>query len=422
MKKLFNFVFWPALAGLVLALVLLQVPHLIRLLPALAAYFPQPLLVEAPAESSMLSFRSAIKKALPAVVSINNLQLVSRQGLEVLTYRNNPIAQRIKSFEDQNNTLGSGVIISPDGYIITSYHVMFNPALEIINPEQDITITLNDKRNIEAELISLDAKNDLALLKVDAANLTHLQLANSSYLQVGDIVLAIGNPRNVGQSASFGIISALWQRDDSYLIQTDAAVNPGNSGGALIDINGNLIGVNSTIVSESGGSEGISFAVPASKALNLLAQYLTEQKLDTGNSGYLGVSASGLPLDKGRELLGKDIQGFVVNSVAQNSAADLAGIRMNDVITAVNNVQLKMISNTDEAEAWKTIANVSARKPGELIMLQVYRNGEFIKVPTILGIGEPKVFPPDELEIEGELGVAPVATAQDSLPAVNDIQ
>lgn len=422
MKKLFNFVFWPALAGMVLALVLLQAPNLIRLLPALAAYFPQPVQIEAPAGSSMLSFRTAIKKALPAVVSINNLQLVNRQVQMVLKYRNAPIAQRTQNFEDQNNTLGSGVIISPDGYIVTSYHVMFNPALEIINPEQDITITLNDRRNLEARLISLDAKNDLALLKVDAANLTHLQLANSSYLEVGDIVLAIGNPRNVGQSASQGIISALWQRDDSYVIQTDAAINPGNSGGALIDINGNLIGVNSTIVSESGGSEGISFAVPATKALNLLAQYLTEQKLNVGKSGYLGVSASGLPLDKGLELFDKEIQGFVVNSVAQNSAADLAGIRMNDVITAVNNVPLKMINNRDEAEAWKTIANVSARKPGELIMLQVYRNGEFIKVPTILGIGEPKVLPPDELEIETEPGVAPVATAQDSMPAVNNIQ
>lgn len=391
MKQLFTFVFWPAVAGLVFAFVLLQAPRLGTFIPALVPAQPETLPSQANADFSSLSFNSAVKKASPAVVSINNLQQVNRRIRIQLT----PNITGLRNLPDQNNTLGSGVILSPEGYIVTSYHVMFNPDLEIIRPEQDITVTLNDGRNIEASLVYLDAKTDLALLKIAADNLTHLQVPENKQPQTGDIVLAIGNPRNIGQSASLGIISALWRRDDSYVIQTDAAINPGNSGGALIDISGNFIGINSTIVSESGGSEGISFAVPASKAMDLLKQYrdLAARSMEPG---YLGVNADGISLEQGLQEYGKNIQGFLVKSVSGNSAADMAGVQPGDVITAVNDQKLEIQETTDKEAAYKTISVISGQTPGTLIMLEIFREGRSTRIPVILGYGKPTVIDPRE--------------------------
>jgi serine protease DegS len=391
MKQFFTFVFWPAMAGLAFAIALLITPHLARFVPGLAPFLDrQP--VPSSQESSQLSFSSAIRKAIPAVVSINNLQLVNRRFRIRLT----PNITGIGNLFDENTTLGSGVIISPEGHIVTSYHVMFNPDLEIIRPEQDISVTLNDGRSVAARLIYLDAKNDLALLKIDAEHVTHLPMPENNRLEYGDIVLAIGNPRNIGQSVSFGIISALWKRGDSYVIQTDAAINPGNSGGALVDINGNFIGINSTIVSESGGSEGISFAVPAAKAMDLMRQYLDlESKKDT-EPGYLGVNAASISLEQGQREYGFGIQGFLVNSVAPGSAADMAGLRAGDIITAVNDQNLQVQDTIDKAEAYKTISVISALKPGTLIMIEVFREDKGMRIPVILGYGSPLVTDPSE--------------------------
>jgi len=391
MKQFFTFVFWPALAGLAFAMALLFTPRLANFVPGLAPYIDrQP--VTASQDFSRLSFNSAIRKAIPAVVSINNLQLVNRR----FRIRLSPNITGIGNLSDENTTLGSGVIISPEGHIVTSYHVMFNPDLEIIRPEQDISVTLNDGRSVEARLIYLDAKNDLALLKIDEGHLTHLPLPENNRPQTGDIVLAIGNPRNIGQSVSFGIISALWRRGDSYVIQTDAAINPGNSGGALVDINGNFIGINSTIVSESGGSEGISFAVPATKAMDLMRQYLDlDSKKDT-EPGYLGVNAASISLEQGQREYGFSIQGFLVNNVAPGSAADMAGLRAGDIITAVNDQNLQVQDTIDKAEAYKTISVISALKPGTLIMIEVFREDKGMRIPVILGYGSPLVTDPRE--------------------------
>lgn len=405
MKSLLNFFIWPAVAGLVFALVLLQAPRLATqfpwLLPDSGAL---PAVATAP-DFSTLSFNTAIRKAIPAVVSINNLQLINRQVRIRLT----PYLTGVSNLPDENSTLGSGIIISPEGYIVTSYHVMFSPELEIIRPEVDITITLNDGRTREARVVYLDAKNDLALLKIDADNLTHLEIPARRRPQTGDIVLAIGNPRNVGQSSSFGIISAMWRRADSYVIQTDAAINPGNSGGALIDIEGNFIGVNSTIVSESGGSEGISFAVPASKAMDLLQQYL-DVAASTDQPGYLGVNADSITTEQGRMLFGQDIQGFQINSVNPASAADMAGLQYGDIITGINDQALVIQGGIDKDEAYKTISVISALKPGTLIMLDIWRNERNMRVPVVLGYGNPRIFDPRE-----EMG-QPLDMEMDLLP------
>ncbi len=389
MMKVLNFILWPALAGLVFAVVLIGVPRLAAFLPGMDEHFP----VNGPVANSsaaQLSYSTAIKKAAPAVVSINYKETVIRNR-DVYV---NPFITETEEYPEENSSIGSGVIISHDGFIITSYHVFFGPDREDgLSP--DTTITLNDGTDIEAHLVSLDEENDLALLKIDAENLHYLRPANAAQLQVGDVVLAIGNPRNIGQSVSFGIISALWQRQDSFVIQTDAAINPGNSGGALIDTNGNLIGINSTIVSESGGSEGISFAIPAGKSMELLEQYLA-----SGPSGYLGVATEGLTLSEGQKIFGQDVQGFKVIHVTLNSPADKAGIHVNDVISSVNGAKISLRRDDDREEAMKAITAISSLEPGALINIEVFRDGEFLQIPTILGVGEPQVYAVPEFDNE----------------------
>lgn len=393
MKKLLTFILWPALAGLVFATSLLMAPRLISRMPGLAPYLlPQGQQV-AVAAAPGFSFSNAINSAFPAVVSVNFKQTVERTRDVLIS----PTTIRRYYYTDDNNGLGSGVVISPDGFIITSYHILFNPEADAspgladeLNYKAGITATFSDGRSREARLVSLDEKNDLALLKVDAEDLPYLNLADTSQLKAGDLVLAIGNPRNIGQSVTQGIISALWERDDSYMIQTDAAINPGNSGGALIDLQGRLIGINSTIVSESGGSEGISFAIPADKGVALLEQYLA-----SGPSGYLGVHSEVLTLAEGQAQFGRDVQGFKVNDVALNSPAEKAGILPGDIITGVNESKLVIRSEPDEAEARRVIGTISNLPPGELIMVEVFRNSEFLQLPAILGIGEPQVYYPE---------------------------
>ncbi len=379
MKKLLSYILWPALAGLVFAFTLLQAPRLVRVLPGLAAYFPQTF-VSAPAAPVLGSFNEAVRKSAPSVVSINK-----KETTDYLVGHLTPTGQFFAEdlIKDDSNSLGSGVIIRQDGYIITGYHVVFTET----GASSEITVTLHDGRILEARIVSLDEKNDLALLKVDAEELPPLDLADTSRLQVGDVVLAIGNPRNVGQSVTFGIISALWQRDDSFVIQTDAAINPGNSGGALIDVDGDLVGINSTIVSESGGSEGIGFSIPADRALDLLAQYLA-----SGPRGYLGVTTSALALPNGQRRFGQDIQGFEVEDIVTGGSADKAGIRIGDIITAVEGRKVSVRDERDTAEAWELMSSISDLPPGSQITVEVFRDSGFLQLSAILSVGVPQIF------------------------------
>ena len=388
MKNFFNFTFWPALAGLVFAVALLLTPRLVERIPALAIWFPPLQSTQSPAVPVRISYNSAIRGAAPAVVSINYSKLVGRDERTRLFLTPTGLRAATFAVPVEDTSLGSGVIIHPEGYIITSYHVVFGEEDEkfIGNTSKPI-ISLFDRRELEGRIVALDEKNDLALLKVDAENLPWLELADEKNLLVGDLVMAIGNPRNIGQSVTQGIISALWRRNDSYIIQTDAAINPGNSGGALIDAEGKLIGINSTIVSESGGSEGISFAIPGSLALDLLQDYLA-----SGPSGYIGVSGEAITLSRGRTIFDADVQGFLINDVSPGSPADKAGIRLNDVITGVNETKFNIIDDQDKAEAFRAISVISDLPPGELIVLEVFRAGNFMQMPVILGVGEPEVL------------------------------
>lgn len=358
---------------------LLQLPKLVPYIPALQPYLPFQDL-----ESISLrafSYSEAIKIAAPAVVSINSEQQVLRQREVYLD--NNPFRKEWENILDKSNSLGSGVIISPDGYIITSYHVIVSSDEDVIDPNAgDHIVTLSDGRDIKARVLMVDEENDLALLRIDADHLPYIGPAVSETLQVGDIALAIGNPRNIGQSVSLGIISALLRQNDSYVIQTDAAINPGNSGGALINIYGNLIGINSTIVSDSGGSEGIGFAIPAQTAINLMETYI-----NSGPSGYLGINSTEIISEsEGLQIYGIAVQGILVSEVTLNSPADKAGIRAQDLITAVDNNKIKTAEN-----AISTVNFISSKKPGDTILVEVYRDGEYLQLPTVLGVGEPNL-------------------------------
>ncbi len=224
--------------------------------------------------------------------------------------------------------MGSGVIVSPDGYIITNNHV--------VDGASELTVTLPDKREFKAKIVGTDPKTDLAVIKIAASNLPNVRWGDSSKLQVGEYVLAIGNPFGLNSTVTLGIVSALGrghmgitQYED--FIQTDAAINPGNSGGALINTAGEVVGINTAIVSQTGGYQGVGFAVPAS-----MAKPVYESLVKTGKvvRGYLGVAIQDLTHDLARSFALKQSKGALVSSVAEDSPAERAGIKQGDVVVA----------------------------------------------------------------------------------------
>jgi serine protease Do len=224
--------------------------------------------------------------------------------------------------------MGSGVIISPDGYIITNNHVVDGAA--------ELTVPLPDKREFKGKVVGTDPKTDLAVVKVDGSGLPHVRWGDSSRLQVGEYVLAVGNPFGLNSTVTLGIVSALGrgrmgitQYED--FIQTDAAINPGNSGGALINTAGELVGINTAIISQTGGYQGVGFAVPAT-----MAQPVFESLVKTGKvvRGYLGVGIQDLTPDLAKSFNLKQAKGALVGNVAEDSPAERAGLKQGDVIIA----------------------------------------------------------------------------------------
>lgn len=380
MENVIKYIVWPAVAGLVFGFVLLQLPRVAEWIPGLDLYLAQ----NTPdSESEPLSFADAFSKSAPAVVSINSTSDIAIPINQVF----NPFARNPRLYrKDESTNLGSGVIISPDGYIITSYHIIeLNDPNTVPDPESpfpQIEVTLYNGESMEARIIIVDEDNDLALLKVNAMDLAYLSPADEGSYDVGDMVLAIGNPRNIGQSMTQGIISALLKTEQGYVIQTDAAINPGNSGGALIDTDGRLIGINSTIVTESGGYEGISFAVPSQNAFRLKDYYI-----ESGPGGFLGVDGRFITRVASNILLDGDVEGLWIERLSRNGPADAAGIQVNDVI-----VQLEDIQITNDTTALAAIQTVSRLGPGETISARVFRGGEYIDFSVVLGVGEAIIY------------------------------
>ena len=289
------------------------------------------------------SYSPAVKKAMPTVVNI----FTSKKAVDNphQKYSDDPTFRQF--FGDQSdeqdaqsqpeNSLGSGVIVSEQGLILTNNHV--------IATADEIEIALSDGRKMSAKVVGTDPETDLALIKIEADNLPAITFASSEKLNVGDVVLAIGNPFGVGQTVTQGIISALGRNHLGIntfenFIQTDASINPGNSGGALIDTEGNLVGINSAIYSRSGGSMGIGFAIPAT-----LAHQVMDQIAIHGNvtRGWIGIEAQDITPELAESFKLKLVQGALVAGVMRGGPADRAGLRAGDILLTIEN---KPISDT----------------------------------------------------------------------------
>ena len=304
------------------------------------------------------SFSTAARKAAPAVVSINTSKAVRHPR------SNDPWFQFF--FGDPGPQaqvgLGSGVIVSPDGYILTNNHV--------VEGADEIEVTLTDSRRAQARVIGTDPETDLAILKIELDKLPVIVLGNSDQLAVGDQVLAIGNPFGVGQTVTSGIVSALGRSQLGIntfenFIQTDAAINPGNSGGALVDIHGNLVGINTAIYSRTGGYMGIGFATPTSTAKHVLDSIITAGEV---RRGWIGVEPSDITAEIAATFKAKENEGVIITGVVQGGPAAKAGLKPGDIITAVNSTA---IHNVQEL-----LDTVAALTPGQPATFAILQHGE----------------------------------------------
>lgn len=311
------------------------------------------------------SYSAAALKAMPAVVSITTSKTPRR-----LPGRD-PWLRQFQGGRQPTVGLGSGVIVSPDGYILTNNHV--------VEGADQIEVTLADGREAKATLVGRDPDTDLAVLRIGLTDLPVITFGNDTNAHVGDVVLAIGYPFGVGQTVTQGIISALGRTQLGIntfenFIQTDAAINPGNSGGALVDANGNLIGVNTAIFSRSGGSLGIGFAVPVSTARNVM-----QQLIGTGQvvRGWIGVEPQDVTDHLARALNLPHPEGVVIVGVLRKGPADAAGVRPGDVVLDVNG---KLVGNTGQL-----LNAVAALKPGSDAAIQVLRDGKSTTLHVRIG-------------------------------------
>lgn len=315
------------------------------------------------------SFRAAAQKASAAVVSISTSKAPKNHPNS-----NDPWFRFF--FGDQDNEpqvgLGSGVIVSPGGYILTNNHV--------IDGADEIEVILNDNRQARAKVIGTDPDSDLAVLKIELDKLPVIVLGNSDALQVGDQVLAIGNPFGVGQTVTSGIVSALGRNQLGIntfenFIQTDAAINPGNSGGALVDTSGNLLGINTAIYSRSGGNMGIGFAIPVSTAKQVLESIVKDGQV---TRGWIGVEPSELSAELAETFGIKANRGVIITGVLQNGPAAQAGIRPGDVITSVAGKPVQDVSGL--------LTQVAALKPGVAARFGLLRQNNQTEIDVMPGV------------------------------------
>jgi len=326
------------------------------------------------------SYREAAKRALPSVVHVYTTQKLVAPKHPLV---DDPIFRHFfgdsPESEDQpnNSGLGSGVIVSTSGYVLTNYHV--------IEAAEQIEVSLNDGRNLKARLVGSDPETDLAVLQIEAETSEELKLPAISLGQmddviVGDVVLAIGNPFGVGQTVTMGIVSALSRshlgiNTFENFIQTDAAINPGNSGGALVDTHGKLLGINTAIYSRSGGSLGIGFAIPISTAGSVM-----EQIIQTGavTRGWIGVEAQEITPELAESFELKDASGALIAGVQRGSPADASGIRPGDILLSVDGKPVK--------DPQVMLDLIAALKPGTGVPFKLLRQkGEF---STTIKIGK----------------------------------
>ena len=325
--------------------------------------------------SSSGSYSVAAEKAMPSVVNIFTSKKKAINPHQ--QFLDDPVFKRF--FGDQmeepsqhDNSLGSGVIVNSDGLILTNQHV--------IEAADEIEVALEDGRSVRARIVGSDPDTDLAVLKIDVKNLPSITFANPKKNKVGDVVLAIGNPFGVGQTVTQGIISALGRNHlgistfESF-IQTDASINPGNSGGALIDAEGNLVGINSAIYSRNGGSMGIGFAIPVSIAKQVMEQIVRQGSV---TRGWLGIEAQDLTLELADSFQLRTTHGALIAGIIKGSPAERAGLKVGDVLIEINS--MKVIDGTS------MIGIISELNPNKQAILKIARNHKEIEIPVMIGL------------------------------------
>jgi len=366
---------------------------------------------------ALASYADVLEPARSAVVSVTTASIV-----EIMQNRGrSPIEEYLRRYygipdnqDDRRpqgesterripNGLGSGVIISADGYILTNNHVVTDDSGD---PADEITVHLDDGSEVEATLVGRDERTDVALLKIEQDGLPHIKMADSRKLRVGDIVFAIGNPLGVGQTSTMGIVSATGRTNLGLLgnqgyenfIQTDAAINRGNSGGALVDAKGRLVGINTAIFSQTGGNIGIGFAIPSQ-----LAHTVILELIDTGRvrRGYLGVSISDLNSDMAEAFGLDDTVGALVETVQENTPASRAGLQRGDVIRRIDDEVVDSV-----ADLRLTVASL---RPGTTVEVLIMRGGENRVIEIALGsLDDPTaVVSSEDSPLEG-IGLVPV--------------
>jgi Do/DeqQ family serine protease len=327
----------------------------------------------------VVSYADVVGRVSPAVITIHS-QMRARAPQQ-FPFMDDPMFRRFfgdrggspqQPAEQHREALGSGVIVTADGYILTNHHV--------VDGAEQIKVDLNDNRTLDAKVVGLDPPSDLAVLKVDATNLPVLALGDSERVRVGDVVLAIGNPLGIGQTVTMGIISAKGRQtglsNGSFedFLQTDAPINQGNSGGALVSTNSELVGINSQILSPSGGSIGIGFAIPSNMARTVMDTLIKNGKV---RRGQLGITVGKITSEVAAKFGIKEGKGVVVAQVQPGSAADRAGLKTGDVVTSFNGVEV-----IDPNVFRNAVASTA---PGTTVTLTIQRAGREQEVRATLG-------------------------------------
>lgn len=316
--------------------------------------------------SAVKSYADAVASSSASVVTIYTSKTINRKPHPLLDdpvfkqFFGDQLTRRQPSETETN--LGSGVIVSHDGYIITNQHV--------INSADEILVSLPDGRGSQATLVGEDRETDLAVLHIPVNGLSPIKIAENQPIRVGDVVLAIGNPLNVGQTVTMGIISATGRNRVGLntfenFIQTDAAINPGNSGGALVNADGKLIGINTAIFSQSGGSQGIGFAIPVSIVLDIKQQIIEHGRV---SRAWLGVEGTRITAKAAMATGNPNITGALIVGVFIDSPADEAGVRAGDIIVAVNREPVSGIRDLLE--------KITQHRPGDTIDVTLYRGSQ----------------------------------------------
>jgi serine protease DegQ len=346
-------------------------PQWLRGAPSLAPP-PQVTLQQAPAPESpraaaVRSYAEAAQRAMPAVVSVYTTKEIRRfQAIDDPLFD-----QFFPGHPGRVTGLGSGVIAAPEGYVLTNHHV--------VEAAEEIAVALSDGRRLPAQLVGADPESDLAVLRIDARDLPVITLGRSDTLAVGDVVLAIGNPFDVGKTVTMGIVSAVGRNNlgiNRYenFIQTDAAINQGNSGGALVDADGNLVGINTAIYSRTGGSIGIGFAIPTAVVTGVMKELIAKGRV---TRGYFGIE----PVDITPELVSalklRRERGVVVRGVQRNAPAGTAGMEPGDVLVAINDVPVR-----DTPGMLNQVAQLA---PGSVARVRVERNSREIDLSVTVG-------------------------------------